>query len=42
MFAAKVPQSITHEKILLAAEDDLSGFLKVMEILGDKLGPLLL
>jgi uncharacterized protein YecE (DUF72 family) len=42
IFAAKVPQIITHEKVLADAEDDLKTFLKVMEILGDKLGPLLL
>lgn len=41
IFAAKIPQSITHEKMLAAAEDDLKAFLKVMDLLGDKLGPLL-
>lgn len=40
-FTAKLPQRITHEKMLLDAEDDLKAFLKVMDILGDKLGPLL-
>lgn len=39
IFAAKVPQTITHEKVLVDAEDDLMTFLKTMEILGDKLGP---
>jgi uncharacterized protein YecE (DUF72 family) len=41
VFAAKVPQSITHEKVLVDAEADLKAFLTVMDILGDKLGPLL-
>jgi uncharacterized protein YecE (DUF72 family) len=41
-FAAKVPQTITHEKMLVDAEQDLAAFLRVMDLLGDKLGPLLL
>jgi uncharacterized protein YecE (DUF72 family) len=41
VFAAKVPQVITHEKVLVDCEDDLKHFLKTMELLGDKLGPLL-
>ena len=41
IFAAKVPQTITHEKVLVEAEDDLASFLKVMDLLGGKLGPLL-
>jgi uncharacterized protein YecE (DUF72 family) len=41
VFAAKIPQVITHEKILRDAEGDLRRFLKVIELLGDKLGPLL-
>jgi uncharacterized protein YecE (DUF72 family) len=41
IFAAKVPQIITHEKILSECNDDLTEFLKVMSVLGDKLGPLL-
>jgi uncharacterized protein YecE (DUF72 family) len=40
-FAAKIPQTITHEKMLLDVEDDLAAFLNVMDLLGDKLGPLL-
>jgi len=40
-FAAKVPQVITHEKVLVDCEDDLKHFLKTMDALGDKLGPLL-
>ena len=42
IFAAKVPQTITHEKVLVGAESDLEAFLRVMDTLGDKLGPLLL
>lgn len=41
VFAAKVPMAITHERVLADAEDDLKAFLKVMEVLGGKLGPLL-
>jgi uncharacterized protein YecE (DUF72 family) len=42
IFAAKVPQIITHEKMLVDADEDLAAFMKVMDLLGDKLGPLLL
>jgi len=42
VFAAKIPQVITHEKVLGAdSEDDLKHFLTTMDVLGDKLGPLL-
>ncbi len=41
IFAAKVPQIITHEKILVDAEADLKAFLNVMDLLGAKLGPML-
>jgi uncharacterized protein YecE (DUF72 family) len=41
LFAAKVPQIITHEKVLRDCENELAQFLKVMDALGDKLGPLL-
>jgi uncharacterized protein YecE (DUF72 family) len=41
LFAAKIPQVITHEKVLVDCEDDLTHFLKTMDALGDKLGPLL-
>src|SRR6266849_1603720 len=41
VFPAKIPQVITHEKVLVDCEDDLSHFLKAMDTLGDKLGPLL-
>ena len=42
VFAVKLPQIITHEKVLVDAEDDLKAFLDVMDILGPKLGPLLI
>jgi uncharacterized protein YecE (DUF72 family) len=41
IFAAKVPQAITHEKVLVDCQDDLKYFLNTMDLLGDKLGPLL-
>jgi uncharacterized protein YecE (DUF72 family) len=41
IFAAKVPQVITHERVLVHCQDDLKYFLKTMDELGDKLGPLL-
>jgi uncharacterized protein YecE (DUF72 family) len=41
IFAAKIPQVITHEKVLVDCEDDLKHFLKTMDTLGHKLGPLL-
>ena len=42
VFAAKIPRVITHQKVLSDCQRELSSFLKVMETLGDKLGPLLL
>jgi uncharacterized protein YecE (DUF72 family) len=42
VFAAKVPKVITYVKVLRGCEQELSRFLKVMEPLGEKLGPLLL
>lgn len=41
LFAAKVPQSITHEKVLVDCEAELEQFLEVMRGLGPKLGVLL-
>src|SRR5215475_8666902 len=40
-FAAKIPQVITHEKVLHDCQDELQHFTEVMNLLGDKLGPLL-
>jgi uncharacterized protein YecE (DUF72 family) len=42
LFAAKIPQTITHENVLQGCEDELKRFLAVMDALGEKLGPLLL
>ena len=41
LFAAKVPQVITHEKALRDCDSDLNTFVKTMDCLGEKLGPLL-
>src|SRR5260370_2240564 len=41
LFAAKVPQVITHEKVLVDCDEALKHFLTTMDALGDKLGPLL-
>lgn len=40
--AAKVPKSITHDKLLVDCEDEMAKFLEVMALLGDRLGPLLI
>jgi uncharacterized protein YecE (DUF72 family) len=42
VFAAKVPSLITHEEKLAEAGPAMREFLRVMELLGEKLGPLLL
>jgi uncharacterized protein YecE (DUF72 family) len=42
VFAAKVPQIITHEKVLVDCDADFKQFIEAMDLLGDKLGPLLL
>jgi uncharacterized protein YecE (DUF72 family) len=41
VFSLKVPQVITHEKCLEDCEDDLGHFLKTVELLREKLGPIL-
>lgn len=41
VFAVKVPQVITHEKVLRDCEEDLSHFLETMDALEEKLGPVL-
>ncbi len=41
IFAAKIPQVITHEKVLVDCEAKFKQFMDVMDILGEKLGPLL-
>jgi len=41
LLAAKAPQSITHEKGLEGVSEDLTAFLRSMDNLGDRLGPIL-
>lgn len=41
-FAAKVPRIVTHEKVLINCGGEFTEFIKVMEDLGEKLGPLLI
>lgn len=41
VFAAKVPQIITHEKVLMDCRDEMNAFLDRMSALEVKLGPLL-
>ncbi len=42
LFSLKIPQQVTHEQRLVDAEPVLARFLRRAEILGDRLGPLLL
>ena len=42
IIAAKVPQVITHEKVLLDCEPEFVEFVDTMRLLGDKLGSLVL
>jgi uncharacterized protein YecE (DUF72 family) len=42
VFAAKFPQLITHEKLLEGCAAERDAFLRAMDRLGDRLGPLLL
>jgi uncharacterized protein YecE (DUF72 family) len=39
VFSAKVPQTITHDKVLVDCDAELKEFLDTIGILGDKLGP---
>ena len=41
LFAAKVPQEITHRRVLKNCDTEFKTFLTTMETLGEKLGPLL-
>jgi uncharacterized protein YecE (DUF72 family) len=41
IFAAKVPQVVTHEKVLVDCDSEFEEFVKTMDILGPKLGPML-
>jgi uncharacterized protein YecE (DUF72 family) len=40
IFAVKVPQVITHEKVLVNCDSEFEEFVKMMDILGPKLGPM--
>ena len=42
VLAAKIPQIITHDKVLIDCEAEFKEFVQTMDLLGDKLGPLLL
>jgi len=41
LFAAKVPQEITHKRVLKHCDEEFKVFLTTMEALGEKLGPML-
>lgn len=41
LFAAKVPQEITHKRVLVDCDAEMNKFLATMDCLGEKLGPLL-
>lgn len=40
IFSVKVPQTITHEKVLVDCHAELKEFLHTMDLLGSKLGPI--
>jgi uncharacterized protein YecE (DUF72 family) len=42
IFAVKVPQTITHDKVLVDCDSELKEFLDTLRILGTKLGPIVL
>jgi uncharacterized protein YecE (DUF72 family) len=42
LFSVKVPQVITHEKVLVECDAELEQFVDTMGILGEKLGPMVL
>jgi uncharacterized protein YecE (DUF72 family) len=42
LFAAKVPQEITHKRVLKDCDEEFKVFLTTMDALGEKLGPLLI
>jgi uncharacterized protein YecE (DUF72 family) len=39
-FSVKVPQTVTYDKVLVDCDAELKEFLNTMDILGDKLGPI--
>ena len=42
LFSAKFPKRISHEKMFINSESELSRFIDAISCLGEKLGPLLL
>jgi uncharacterized protein YecE (DUF72 family) len=40
IFSVKVPQAITHDKVLVNCDAELKQFLETMDLLGPKLGPI--
>ena len=42
LFSVKIPQAITHEKVLVECDAELEQFVDTMGILGEKLGPMVL
>jgi uncharacterized protein YecE (DUF72 family) len=40
VFSVKVPQTITHDKVLVDCDAEFSEFMETMDILGPKLGPI--
>jgi uncharacterized protein YecE (DUF72 family) len=41
LFSVKIPQAITHEKVLVNCDVEFDEFVKTMELLGPKLGPMI-
>jgi uncharacterized protein YecE (DUF72 family) len=41
VFSVKVPQTITHDKVLVDCDAEIAEFLETMDILGPKLGPII-
>jgi uncharacterized protein YecE (DUF72 family) len=41
VFSVKVPQTITHDKVLVDCDAEIAEFLETMDILGEKLGPII-
>ena len=42
IFSVKVPQTVTHEKVLVGCDPEMKQFVEAMGILGKKLGPMVL
>jgi uncharacterized protein YecE (DUF72 family) len=41
VFSVKVPQMITHDRVLVGCDTEVAEFLETMDILGEKLGPII-